>query len=333
MDINELVQRQQALLAKADRDDDEEKQLAEINKTLSELTATKKGGEFETLVKTMKLSEALDIVDREAAAITANPDPKRAALLRKNLDSLEAQEHNDDPDAVVAFEVAKEKDSSAEIAGLRAELAELRKAVETLSKGGEEPEAETEKAEKITIMLAKEMIDGFVAQIAALKARLDSGDKTLTREDVYKAFDNSWDVQSAVKSAITALVAKAAETDEKLEESDFEKAAELLTKADDEGKDDEEKDAKADDEKKKDGKADDKADVPTTCEACNAPMLGKSVCPKCGWKVGEAVPSDKKKSYDDLEKESGEGLWDGDLAPELDDVEVAGNEPNDLEDL
>ena len=333
--MDKLVKRQLELLAKSDRTDDENAELEGINKTLQGLTTP--ASTFETRVTTMKLSEALEHIETETQALAKQPDPDRAKLLSKNLAAIGSQDHGNAPDAIVAIELAQEVDNTAEVAKLRTEISELKVAVAKLAKGEETPAGDgggdggagtgdgeptpedIAKAEKLTVTLAKELLDGYVAKLDALKARVDSGDQTLKNEDVREAFAGMWDVKDAIKSAITALMAKSDDTSK----ADLEKAGELLFKQ-------ETPDPAA-------ATTVAAADIPTNCPSCNAEMMGKEVCPGCGWKIGEEPKKDKKpaaKSFDEHEAELAEksddpenaGIPFGDLAPELGDPKLAGDD-------
>jgi hypothetical protein len=307
---NELT----AKLADGTATDDEKAELDKLGKTITALTDADKVDVGKTRLETMTVADFQKHVESEQAALDANLDPARLALLKRNIDNVKAQGKTSADDHV-AVEVAVQASAEDRIATVEAKLDELLETVKASfdrrtstgvndggdagdppagdggdaggDDGGDGSDVGKGDDKPVTTALAMEAIESVIECFNSIKAKVQEG--TLTSDELYKMWPG-WEVREMIEGAVGVL-AKAEELSKLVEEvkPELEKIAT----------------AKADDD-------DDagKADPPEKCPKCGALMMGKMTCPSCGHVIedkGDDDDDDGKGDDDDEGNDDGKG--------------------------
>lgn len=228
---------------------------------------------MKTEKRKMTLAKFLEFAKSEVEALEANPNPERSALLKSNMEkSTEAKTADEE------FEVEVALDESAppmDLSEISAKLDKIDAAVSKFEDGMVEKAGFDAMVIKqgIAVDLAVELLTAYQAKIADLSAKLEAGGADLTQDAAWD-YLRSWEIESAVSNALTALGKAETPPDEAMtsEVGDALKVA-FTAKFDA---------IKAAVEAAAAAKVD-------TCEQCGAAMAGADVCPECGWKVGDVV--------------------------------------------
>jgi len=236
---------------------------------------------MKTEKRKMTLAKFHEFAKSEVEALEANPNPERSALLKANLTkSSEATT----PDAEFEVEVAIDEPAPPmDLSEISEKLDKIDAAVSKFEAGMVEKAGYDAMVVKqgIAVDLAIELLTAYEAKVADLSAKLQAGGEDIERDDLWNTL-STWDLETAISNALTALGKSETPPDEALttEVSEALKAA-YTVKSDA---------IKAAAEAAKEAAGTAKVD---TCAQCGADMGGADVCPECGWKVGTATKRGK----------------------------------------
>lgn len=241
---------------------------------------------MKTEKRKMTLAKFLEFAKSEVEALEANPNPERSALLKSNMEkSTEAKTADEEFEVEVALD---EPAPPMDLSEISAKLDKIDAAVSKFEDGMVEKAGYDAMVIKqgIAVDLAVELLTAYQAKIADLSAKLEAGGADLTQDSAWD-YLRSWEIESAVSNALTALGKAETPPDEAMtsEVGDALKAA--FTAKFDALKAAVEAAKIAADEAAAAAKVE-------TCAQCGAAMAGADVCPECGWKVGDAVKAEKR---------------------------------------
>lgn len=134
--LNKILRRQTELvgkISKGDATEEEKKELKELVTALEALTDSSKVDVGRTKLTTMTLADFKQYAEKETRE--AGLDPKRLALLKRNIESVKEQAVTD-KDAVVAVEVATEKTDRDKLNALEGKMDEILDAIKSINFDG-----------------------------------------------------------------------------------------------------------------------------------------------------------------------------------------------------